>query len=88
MAAAVQRKKPNAYKFRNLDVGDVDDGAEADDERSESGQEDGDEDKETGPSKDLPLGDLGKKLGELGMDRSRKYEGEGDEEGEKKVRTE
>jgi hypothetical protein len=92
MAAAVQRKKPrggpNAYRFRNLDVGDIDDGAEADDEGSESDREDGDKDEATGPSKDLPLGDLAEKLGELGMDRTRKHEGEGEEEGEKKVRTE
>ena len=92
MVATVQKKKPrggpNAYKFRNLEAAHIDDGADADDEKSESGLEDGDEDEENGLSKDLPLGNLGEKLGELGMDRTRKHEGGEEEEGEKKVRTE
>ena len=41
-----------------------------------------------GPSEDLPLGDLEAKLGELGMDRTRKRDDEALSENEKKAKAE
>jgi hypothetical protein len=91
MAAAVQEKLKSAltYQFRNLETGEMDeDGHDGDDEQSEDGEGASDEDEGEGPSEDLPLDDLDKNLGELGINRTRKRDNETAEEGEKKAKAE
>ena len=92
LAAAVQTKKPargpSAFKFRNLGAGEEGEGSAGDEEVSEAEQDGGDEAGAPGLSQDLPLPGLGEALGALGLDRTRKREGEGEEDGEKKLRAE
>ena len=92
LAAAVQKQKPargsSAYKFRNLDGGEEDEGSADDDEVSEAGEDGGEGTGTSGQSQDLPLPGLGEQLEALGLDRTRKREDDGEDDGEKKLRAE
>lgn len=82
----------NAYKFRNLDAPEPDDGEEGDDEASASDQPDEDDgeaaEEEEGVSENQPLPGLGEELGKLGLDRIRKRDEDDGEEVGKKPRAE
>lgn len=88
MAAMLQKKKKpaNTYEFRNMEAAETDDGHDGDDEKSESDVDDEGSEEDELPSEDRPLGDLGEKLGELDMHRTRKRDKEDSEEAAKKAR--